>query len=452
MRAPGSFKDPAGSVSLQDDTIRRSCSPRWRPVVEKFIASNLYGELVSSRSILPVNRDPMEEGYIQPRLKYWTYPYEWSFAMLQQAALLVLKVQRQALLNGFTLKDASAYNVAFRGLSPVHVDLYSFEEWKPGILWSGMEQFYREFLNPLLLESFFGIRFQSLYRAELNGISTELMSRLCAFPMSFYPAVFRSVTLKQWSARLEEKTGRIRKAESLVPSSVFLQMQLKNLLSLEKRIRRLRGAEVSPWKNYRQTWSYTPDETDRKRLAVSDFLQSRQGTSLVDYGCHEGEFSRIALEMGHQVIGCDSDAGSIDAMFINLSNEKNATALTLVVNSIANPSSGLGWDYGERSSLSQRLIHTELFMALAICHHLRIVEGIPSEMICRWFHRHHRAGILEYASPMDPMVREMADQRPGIDLSDFLPERFRAVLGQFFTIERESRVSEHRTLLWLNRR
>ena len=42
-----------------------------------------------------------------------SYPYEWCFGQLKDAALATLAIQKTALDHGMSLKDASAYNIQF---------------------------------------------------------------------------------------------------------------------------------------------------------------------------------------------------------------------------------------------------------------------------------------------------------------------------------------------------
>ena len=56
-----------------------------------------------------------------------SYPYEWPFGMLREAALLELDLLLAGLDEGLVLKDASPYNVQWRGSKPVFVDVGSFE-------------------------------------------------------------------------------------------------------------------------------------------------------------------------------------------------------------------------------------------------------------------------------------------------------------------------------------
>jgi hypothetical protein len=99
-----------------------------------------------------------------------SYPYEWTFGMLKDAALLHLDLMLAALDEDFILKDSSAYNVQWRGVQPVFIDIPSFEVLEEGQPWVGYRQFCELFLYPLMLQAYKGIDFRPWLRGSLDGI------------------------------------------------------------------------------------------------------------------------------------------------------------------------------------------------------------------------------------------------------------------------------------------
>ena len=69
------------------------------------------------------------------RIPFISYPYEWCFSMLRDAALLHLELMTAALEEDFILKDASAFNVQWDGASPVFIDVGSFTRHPAGQPW-----------------------------------------------------------------------------------------------------------------------------------------------------------------------------------------------------------------------------------------------------------------------------------------------------------------------------
>src|SRR5688572_2425977 len=116
-RLPGSFRDPAGHVFVADGTLYRQIEPAGREAYQLLMRSGLYDALVADGLLLP--HEEIEAGespgiVIRPeRIPMVSYPYEWCFSQLRDAALLTLRVQRKALQLGMSLKDASAFNVQF---------------------------------------------------------------------------------------------------------------------------------------------------------------------------------------------------------------------------------------------------------------------------------------------------------------------------------------------------
>src|SRR5918912_379965 len=109
----------AGVLSVIGATTRVR---RFIGEFEAFLGSGLYDEL-TREGLLVAHRAAdrrlaaTEDAacVIQPEVvPFISYPYEWCFGQLRDAALLTLDVQRRALRRGMSLKDASAYNVQFR--------------------------------------------------------------------------------------------------------------------------------------------------------------------------------------------------------------------------------------------------------------------------------------------------------------------------------------------------
>ena len=181
----GSFRDPDGRIFQIEGEIVRALSAEGAADWSAFEESGLLARLVESGDVVETTTaspaeleavaaaDP-DGGWVtalrHERLPFVSYPYEWTFSMLRDAALLQLRVTRSALAAGLQLKDATPYNVQWRGARPVFIDVGSFERARPGEPWLGYRQFCMLFLYPLLLESYRGIPFQPWLRGSLEGI------------------------------------------------------------------------------------------------------------------------------------------------------------------------------------------------------------------------------------------------------------------------------------------
>ena len=121
-----SYRDPSGFVFTRDGTLYRQVNRVFQERFQAFLDSGLYAELEERRLLVPHREAPLglaaspdAVAVLEPeRVDFVSYPYEWSFGQLRDAALLTLELQERGLARGFTLRDASAYNVQFVGGRP----------------------------------------------------------------------------------------------------------------------------------------------------------------------------------------------------------------------------------------------------------------------------------------------------------------------------------------------
>ena len=210
---PGSFRDWDSRVFLRDGRVFRALSPDGLADWEALAGSRLFGEAVAEGKLVPTERiedAAVPEGLVHgpaavlehERVPFVSYPYEWPFSMLRDAALLQLELLRRGLEEDLILKDSTPYNVQFRGTRPVFVDVGSFERFRPGEPWAAYRQFCLLFLNPLLLQAYKGIPYRPWLRGSLDGISPTDLRRVFSFRDLFRRGVLTHVALH---ARLERK-------------------------------------------------------------------------------------------------------------------------------------------------------------------------------------------------------------------------------------------------------
>ena len=125
-----------------------------------------------------------------------TYPYEWTFSMLKDAALLELDLLEDALSAGLTIKDATPFNIQFVEGRPTFIDIGSFEAYRDGEAWIGYRQFTRQFLFPLMLRAWCGIPFQPWLRGDMEGPTPAQMRGLLGRWRRLQPAVLLHVVLQ----------------------------------------------------------------------------------------------------------------------------------------------------------------------------------------------------------------------------------------------------------------
>ena len=188
-RIGASFRDPAAFVFTRDGVLYRQVNSSAAAAYDTLMSSGLYaalvdaGDLVSHEEMDPaLSFDGRAYRVLKPKpVPFVSYPYEWCFSELKDAALLTLRLQRTAMRFGMSLKDATAFNVQFDEGRPVWIDTLSFEPLRKGAPWVAYRQFCEFFVAPLALMSCTDVRLQQLLRVFLDGVPVEIASRLLPF-------------------------------------------------------------------------------------------------------------------------------------------------------------------------------------------------------------------------------------------------------------------------------
>ena len=188
-----SFRDPSGFLFIREGVLYRQVNRAYAENYARLMESGLYAKLVKAGLLIPhteANIDPpapeLAFKVICPeRVPFISYPYEWSFGQLKDAALATLSIQKRALKAGMSLKDASAYNIQFYQAKPTLIDSLSFEIYQEGEPWVAYRQFCQHFLAPLALMAYRDVRLSQLLRVYIDGIPLDLASSLLpgAYPL-----------------------------------------------------------------------------------------------------------------------------------------------------------------------------------------------------------------------------------------------------------------------------
>jgi len=456
----GSFRDPCGHVYEKDGKIFRTVhdagfenyvTVRDTGVIEAlqkkhFLIAGDECDPVSVGLSMPQVRHVLEH----PRIPFVSYPYEWSFSQLKQAALLHLDLHLSALEHNATLSDASAYNVQFKGAKPVFIDTLSLIPYEEGTLWAGHRQFCEQFLNPLLLRAHFGIPHNTWYRGAMEGISACDLSALLPWYKKISWNVFAYVVL---AARLQDKA--IASHSESVETAKKQSLSKAQLTGILKQLRRWiagllpksQGATV--WGNYVETHTYASEEEREKREFVARFVQQTQPSMLWDLGCNAGEYSQLSLESGADyVVGFDFDQRAIERAYAR-AQEKDLAFLPLFLDA-SNPSGGQGWLGQERKSLTARS-NANAVIALAFEHHLAIGRNIPLMQVVDWLIEQAPTGVIEFIEKTDPTIQQMLALREDV-FADYSLETFTQALVSRARIVETKVVSKHgRRLFWYDR-
>jgi hypothetical protein len=446
-----SFRDPGGFVYTRDGVLYRQVNRVFQDRYEAFLGSGLYDELARQRLIVshePVSLDLAltrdAAAVLAPeRVPFISYPYEWAFGQLRDAALLTLELQERALVRGFTLRDASAYNVQFIDGRPVMIDTLSFEPRAEGAPWSAYGQFCQHFLVPLALMSLVDIRLGGLQRLHIDGIPLDLGSRLLG------TAAWRRLGLL-FHVKAQAATQR-RFADRPIDAAVKSKaVDASALLQLVRGLRgTIEGLRWNPsgteWADYTSDNNYTREAASAKRDRVIDLLRGTAAETVWDLGANTGEYSRAARAVAPRVIAFDLDPAAVERNYRRVRTEGETGILPLLMD-LANPSPGQGWAHGERMSLEERG-PADALLALALVHHLAIGNNLPLERVAAGFARLGRRLVIVFVPKSDSQVQRLLRNRPDI-FPDYTREGFEAAFQRHWTIDGSHPISGSERILY----
>ena len=447
----GSFRDPSGFVYTRDGTLYRQVNTGFRGAFEGFLASGLYDELARDRLLVPHEQVGLEhsataEAYavLRPeRLAFISYPYEWSFGQLQDAAALTLQIQERALRKGFTLRDSSAYNVQFQGGRPVFIDTLSFEPYEEGKPWAAYKQFCEHFLLPLTLMSSTDIRCGTLLRSYVDGIPLDFGSRLLPRRSWASLSAVLHIHLHAWAQGRYAGAAVSSAAKGKSLSHQSLLTLIKNLGTAVQRLSwRPAGTE---WADYTCDNNYSDVATRSKRQMVVAHLTDSNARTVWDLGANTGEYSRAARETAAQVVAFDIDPAAVERNYRRVRSEAETGILPLLLD-LSNPSPGQGWAGRERLSLEDRG-PADALLALALIHHLAIGHNLPLDRIADYLSRLGRLLIIEFVPKSDSQVKRLMLSRPDI-FPGYTKEGFEEAFKRHYDIQTINRVEDSERWLY----
>lgn len=413
-----SYRDPSGFVFRRDGSIYRQVNMRYEQEFTMLSESGLYDALVSAGRLVshqevdePPPVPPLAARVIRPEpVPFISYPYEWCFGQLKDAALATLEIQRTSLKHGMTLKDASAFNIQFLEGSPVLIDSLSFEAYVEGRPWLAYRQFCEHFLAPLLLMSRVDPWLGRLSAVTVDGISLETASRILSWTSWFHPSVLLHVHLHARSVR---RFGGRSVPRSIETRGLSRRGMLNLVEGLTHTIERIAWSPAdTQWSDYETEHGYSDEDFEAKREIVANLVEDAMPDTVWDLGANTGVFSRIASRAGAFVVSADVDPSAVERNY-RRTRSRNESRLHPLWIDLRNPSPSLGWAGEERESLVERS-RADMVLALALVHHLAIGANVPLTMIVEFLSRLARELVVEFVPKDDPQAQRLLTSREDI--------------------------------------
>lgn len=444
-----SFRDPSGYVFIQDQLVYRFINPCYHAQYAYWKSSGLYDLLIEKKLCIAHEEISYDElGNIQvilpEQIKTITSANEWTFSMLQDAALCTLQIALEALEHGMILKDANTSNIQFVAGKPILIDSLSFEIYEPGKPWQAYQQFCKHFLAPLTLMHYTDASLIKLLQLYPDGIPLDICSRLLPLQSRLNLHAYLHIHL---AAKLAGKP----QAQHTQKKNHFSTQQLYNLLKgLFQHISKLRPKLAkTTWDDYYSHTILSQTYLAAKKVLVTDFLNQIPGHTVIDWGANDGAFSLLAAQLNKQVIAIDADYNCIDTLYKHCKKQHIHSILPLCMDLMA-PTPAMGWQAQERENIFNR-ISGDISLVLALIHHIAIGHNVPLTKIADWLHESSPYIIIEFVEKQDEKVQELLKHREDI-FATYDISHFELAITKRFNILQKKQVGQAYRWLYLLKR
>ena len=449
-----SFRDPSGYVFVDNSIVKRCILPIYFDQYKALKDQGVFDKMFKAGMLIKHKELSISESniVIQPeQIPFITYPYEWSFNQYKEAALLTLKLQKYSLKHGFSLKDASSFNIAFYKGKAIFIDTLSFDFYQENSPWRAFKQFVTHFLGPLVLAHYHGAQSLKLMSNFIDGIPIKMLASMLPFKTKFNPFLYSNVHLlvKFEDKHNEDYQGKTKSI------SLSKKAQLNIIDSLYNYIKKLSLKEHSEWGNYYDKTNYTDNAFSLKSKIINIWLAQVKAKTIIDIGGNDGTFvRRINCEI-EQALVCDIDNNAVDLNHRASRTNKETYILPFVLD-ILNPSGAIGFNNKERFSFLKRIndFNPDITLALAVIHHMSLSGNITFEMSAEFFASFSKYLIIEFPKREDSWVQRLLNNK-GEFKNHFVfynVENFELGYSTYFTIVEKQHIKGSKRIMYFLKR
>lgn len=446
---PASFRDPSGYIFVDNNTVYRQIKPSYFDIYEKLFDSGLYDGLISNGWLVAhevIERQP-EKIVIKPeQIPLITYPHEWSFSQIKDAALLTLNIHLKALDHGMVLKDATAFNVQFMKGRPIFIDTLSFDHYNDGAPWAAYGQFCRHFLSPLLLMKYISPDLGKLHVLHIDGVPLDIVSSILPFKTHFNLSIKANIHLHAKSFnRHKEAVGNDKQVALRISTHRNIVSNMINY------IKGLTLASKTEWGEYYTFTNYNKSAFEFKEKTIKGWVEKYRFKKIWDIGGNNGHFSRLIMNACDMVVCTDIDPVAVEANYC-IQKTRNEEKMVPLVIDFTNPSPGIGFNNEERSLFKERINDTgiDCVLALALIHHLTITANCSFEMLASSFSQYSQHLIIEFIDPDDSWAEKMLRNKRGAKkLFDFSENNFKSAFKKYYEVLDTAEMPKSKRRLYL---
>lgn len=454
-RLAASYRDPSGFIFADNGMLKRQINPVFFQEYDAAVKADLFQELFKKGWLVrheEIQRDEEKIILLPEQIPLITYPYEWSFTQYKHAAQLTLRLQMFLLEHGFSLKDASAFNITFHNGKAVFIDTLSIERYKENEPWRALQQFEMHFFSILLLSQKYGAHYLKTLASEINGKDLKETASLLGWKSKLHPVIYPNIHLM---AKDDSKISATL-SNDRVPN-VSKASQLKILKVLESHISEMSLSESTEWTAYYDQTNYDFASFGLKKEWIHSWSKEINAYKAIDLGGNDGTFARELPDCIHTIIVSDIDQAAIDHCYKTELKAGQKSKIIPMVCDLMQPSPSIGFANQERQSFIDRTqkFHPDLSLALALIHHITLTGNVPFDMSAAFFASLSPYLIIEFPDREDSWVQYILDSKRDARhlFDDYGVSAFAKAYSQFYHFDKQEIIpGTHRTLFLMRRR
>ncbi len=444
-----SYKDRDGFVFKYEEKYYRCIHVSYNDHYQWLMQSGLYNQLIKKKWLVPHEEItdtakfnlPGTKIILPQQIALITYPYEWSCAMWQDAALLTLNITKNAINKQLILKDATPFNIQFLNGAPIFIDTLSFEKYVEEQPWVAYRQFCECFLAPLLLQQYCTVDAGKFLIVYPNGIPLNILTTLLPKKAKWNLHTYLHIYLQ---ANIKEKKEKNKVDNSTNFSKQKMLLLLNGLIGYVSKLH-IKKTKTT-WDDYYSETILSDVYLQEKTKLIKSFLASVSHSSIIDLGANDGHFSLLFKNSKKQIVAVDGDANCINELYLKIRCQK-ITNILPVINTLHTPSPAIGWNNKERAAFDER-IKGDVILALALVHHLAITCNVPFEFIANWLAAMGNYLLIEFVPKTDEKVKLLLQNRKDI-FNEYTVENFQLVFSKTFQIILQEKITGTQRILYL---
>ena len=453
--------DPVGFLFTYQDRLYRAINNSHEQEILYLFESGAINELneaglIPHTSISEIELDDHDLVIEHYKIDTVTFSVEWSFEMMKEAALTVIKVNRILFKFGFETKDAHNHNIVFDGNKPKFVDIGSFQRRKNNKYWECKDEFYRIFIYPLKMWASGNTQLARKSISDVNGYLNRYEYTLYKNPLlrflpinyiksiSYYLEVLRNLSKFDldniFIVKRPELKRKILKSLRQISLIGLLPHNNINLNRLENKVLHIQRPQFkTKWGEYHANIDKNENFNEGGRFdLILKLLKQYKIDEVFEIGGNQGLLSIEIKKFAEKVICSDYDEIAVDHMFLNI--KKMNVNITPVLLDILHPIYlSLNFD---KKLKPQFRFKSQAVLALAISHHLILGQKVPIDLMFRTFIQFTREYLFVEFMPNG------VDKSPNPDWYNL--DWFRSHFIQYFDLilERPSTEDRNRILFF----